>query len=233
MSTTNDCKPNSFITLCLHQGKTPLYQTFTNFILFPMLNNSVKKKTFTPSNSKRGDTVFSLIVPDNNYGKMEEINIYCWTQGGILNTNRVLIDFDLSDIPDTAVIKKALLSLYFNPISAYHDGLDCRGNQGQDDILIQRVTSDWLDTEATWNKQPKTTEFNQVIIEKHRYPWANYENIDISDIVQDIVKHGNEERYGIMVRHRLETVYNVVFFASSEHPNKRLHPKLEIHYRAK
>jgi hypothetical protein len=193
---------------------------------------AVKRLTETPVNSERGDAVFSLIVPDNNYGKLEDIHIYSWTQGGVLNVNRVLIDFKLNRIPASAIIDSAFLSLYFNPVSAYNKVGGNKGNQGQDSIVIRRVTSDWNEKDVTWNKQPETTGENQLIIPKTGDATADYTNIDVTNIVQDIVNddHG---RYGIMVRHQNEKPYNVVFFASGNHPNKQLHPTLRIYYRQK
>jgi len=193
---------------------------------------SVKKLTVTPINSERGDAVFSLIVPDNNYGTLEDIHIYSWTQGGELNVNRVLIDFNLDKIPSGAIIDSAFLNLYFNPTSSYDKTSGNKGNRGQDSIIIQRVTSDWNEKDVTWNKQPETTKENQLIIPKNENVRADYVNIDITNIVQDIIKEDNG-RYGIMVRHKNEEPYNVVFFASSNNPDKKLYPKLRVYYRRK
>ena len=190
---------------------------------------SVRRLTVTPINSERGDAVFSLIVPNNNYGKLADIHIYSWTQGGELNVNRVLIDFNLDIIPETAIIDSAFLSLYFNPISAYNKVGGNKGNQGQDSIVIQRVTSDWNEIDVTWNKQPETTKENQVIIGKLEDASTDYRDINVKKIIQDIITNKNG-RYGIMIRHRDEIPYNVVFFASSNHPDKKLHPKLRVYY---
>jgi hypothetical protein len=193
---------------------------------------SVKKITVRPENSLRGDAVFCLIVPDNNYGKSEDIHIYSWIQGRELNINRVLIDFDLSKIPTSAKIEKAYLNLYFNPTSAYNEVGGNKGNQGSDSILIQRVISDWNEKDVTWNRQPKTTAKNQVTIGKKKDPMASYKKIEITNIIQDIIKDENGQ-FGIMIRHKDEVPYNVVFFASSNHPNIKLHPTLTIYYKNK
>lgn len=193
---------------------------------------SVKHLTVTPVNSDRGDAVFGLIVPDNNYGKIEDIHIYSWTQGGELNVNRVLIDFNLDKIPSTAIVDSAFLSLYYNSESAYNKINGKKGSQGQDKIVIQRVINEWNEQDVTWNKQPETTTQNQVVIEKKEDNLADYTNIDITGIIQDMVKN-ESGRFGIMVRHQEEVPYNVVFFASGDHADKSLHPKLEVFYRKK
>ena len=199
-------------------------------ILIIITSCSIKKLTVTPVDSERGDAVFSLIVPDNNYGNSENIHIYSWTQGGELNVNRVLIDFNVSKIPSTAIIDSAYLSLYFNPTSVYNKS--GKGNQGQDKIVIQRVLSDWNEKSVTWNNQPETTTQNQVVIDKPESNNADYTDIDITNIIRDIINN-DEGRYGIMLRHQNEKPYNVVFFASSEHPDTEIHPELRVYYRKK
>ncbi len=197
--------------------------------LIAFISCSTKKLIVTPVNSERGDALFGLIVPDNNYGKLEDIHIYSWTQGGKLNVNRVLIDFNLNEISTIARIDSAYLSLYFNPTSTYDKIIANDGNQGQDSIIIQRVISDWHERDVTWNKQPETTKENQVIIAKLENTRADYIDINVTGIIQDMVK--NKDRYGLLIRHYNEVPYNVVFFASSDHPDKTLHPKLRIYYK--
>jgi hypothetical protein len=202
--------------------------------LFTLIFSScaIKKMVVTPVNSERGDAVFSLIVPDNNYAKLEDINIYCWTQGGELNVNRVLIDFNLNKIPPSAIIDSASLNLYFNPTSAYNKVSGNKGNQGQEPFIIQRVTSDWNENEVTWNKQPETTTKNQLTVSIINDARADYKNMDVTKIIRDMVKN-ETGLYGIMLRHQNETPYNVLYFASSNHPNKKIHPRLTIYYRNK
>ncbi len=187
------------------------------------------KLVLKASQSNRGDAVFSLIVPDNNYGQLEDIHVYTWTQDGQINTNRVLIDFYFNNISTSAIVDSAFLSLYFNYSSSYDRVVNNEEINGAEDMIIQKVTSDWHENTVTWNKQPKTTETNQVTVTKKNSETANYENIDVTNLVQDIIN--SEKRYGIMIRHKNEVPYNVVFFASKEHPDKNLHPKLTIYWR--
>ncbi|MFX0009681.1 MAG: hypothetical protein ACFE9R_05150 [Candidatus Hermodarchaeota archaeon] len=72
-----------------------------------------------PDGAKGKDAVFSLIVPDNNYGTLKDIHVYAWTQLGDLNVNRVAIDFDLSSISTGAIVDSAFISLFFNKTSGY------------------------------------------------------------------------------------------------------------------
>ncbi len=192
---------------------------------------AMKKVTLTPDKSQRGDAVFGLIVPDNNYGKSEDIHIYSWTQGGELNVNRVLIDFNTVKIPLNAIIDSAFLDLYYNPTSVYLKPMENKGHQGEDSILIQRVTSDWNENTVTWNTQPETSRQNQVIIKREGGATANLLHINVKDLVQDIVTKKPSERYGMLIRYKNEKPYNITFIASGDHPDKSLHPTLTIYYR--
>jgi hypothetical protein len=184
----------------------------------------------TPVNSKRGDAVFSLIVPDNNYGKLEDIHIYCWTQNGELNANRVLLDFNLNNIPSNAKIKSAFLDLHFNSTSAYNKVLGNKGHQGKENIVIQRVTSDWNENYVTWNKQPQSTAMHQVVISKTKNPRADYKGINVTQLVKDMLNN-KSDNFGFLIRYEKEEPYNVDFFASSNHTNIDLHPKLTVVYK--
>lgn len=191
---------------------------------------STGKLALFPEDSVRKDAVFSLLVPDNNYGGIEDIHLFTWTQGGRLNVNRVLIDFDLDSIPKGTIIDKAYLNLYFNPTSKYDVQ---NGNKGSDDFVIQRVISDWNETDATWNRQPETTKENQILVKRKKSPFSDYTKINITPILQDIIDCSKNERYGIMLRLANEQPYNIILFASSNHPNASLHPKLIMKYKKK
>ena len=185
----------------------------------------------TPASSLRGDAVFSLIVPDNNYGGIEDAHLYSWTQNGQLNVNRVALDFNLDEVPTDAVITKASISLYFNPTSVYNPALIGEGHYGDTDFLISRITSEWREGLVTWNTQPSTTSQNQVYVTTLlNAPTANYVNLDVTDLVQALVNEAPEDRYGLMLQFAQETPYKVLFFASSDHAQTELHPKLVVAY---
>jgi len=222
-------KGKNFITKTFYYLKFSVMKKLGIFFLTALMVSScsTNKLILTPADSKRGDAVFSSIYPDRNYAELEDILLDTWTQQGKLNINRVLIDFNIEKISPDAIVDSAYLNLYVNANSFYSRP---GKNQGKDSIVIKRVTSEWDEKSVTWNNQPETTTKNQVIIASIPGTQPNYEDIDITKIIRDIVREKNN-RYGIMIRYKTERPYNVVFFASSNHPNKKLHPKLKIYSR--
>jgi hypothetical protein len=187
--------------------------------------------TINSSQSKRGDALFGLIVPNNNYAKTPDLHIYAWTQSGDLNVTRSAIDFDLTSIPANANIIEAYLLLKFNTTSAYDKIIPGEGNQGSDSIVVQRIVSDWNENTVTWKTQPATTGINQIIIPRAKSCCNDY-SINVTDLLNDMLKDPNNS-FGFMIKYKREQPYNVAFFASKDHPNEGLHPQLIISYKRK
>jgi hypothetical protein len=180
-----------------------------------------------PNSSIGKDAAFSLIVPNSNYGSIPDIDIYAWTQSGALNINRVAIDFNLKAIPVGAKIDSAFLSLYFNKTSTYKSQ-----HSGNNDFLIQRITSDWYENTVTWNSQPNSTTKNQVMVSKAIYPTQNFTKIDVTNMVQDMVDD-KPNSYGFLLKFQAEEPFKILIFASSNNSDPTLRPKFDVYYTIK
>ena len=173
------------------------------------------------------DAIISKIVPDNNYGDIEDLNVYAWTQSGELNVNRFLIDFDFHMIPDGAIIDSAFVFLYFNKTSGY-----ASSHSGENKFYIERIISSWDEDLLTWNNQPTTSaansfSYNQVTIGKDDLP-----RLQLTSLVQDIVNDKGGS-YGLMFKLQSETASKMLLLSSSENVSTSLHPKLEVYYTSK
>ncbi len=177
-----------------------------------------------PDGDSGKDAVFCRIVPDNNYGELKDIHLYAWTQGGIINVNRVVIDFDLSSIPSEATIDSANLSLYFNTTSAYGDQ-----HEGENSFIIQRIISEWEESTITWNSQPLTSTANQVSVNSATLPTQDFPEMDITALIQDY-SNDRENSYGVLLRLVDEEPYRRLLFSSSENQNEDIRPKLDVYY---
>ena len=180
--------------------------------------------TQQPDSSTGKDAVFGLIVPNNNYAKLPDIHLYAWTQGGILNVNRVAISFDLSSIPSEAKIDSAFLSLYFNKTSAYG-----AQHSGDNDFFIQRITSTWNEKTVAWKNQPSSTEQNQVSISRSTLGTQDFPNINVTDLVQDMIKD-KVNSFGFLLKLQVEVPYKMLLFASSNNQDPTLRPKFVVYY---
>lgn len=177
-----------------------------------------------PDASAGKDAVFSKIVPENNYAELEDIHLYAYTQEGVLNVNRVAIDFDFSSLPNGSQIDSACLSLYFNDVSRYGDT-----HLGATDFVIERIVTPWEETTITWQNQPLSTLDNQVNIEGAVLPNQDFVNMDVTAIIEDYIEDPLNS-HGFLLRLKSEIPYKQLLFASSDHPNSNVWPKLDIYY---
>lgn len=194
----------------------------------PKVASSANEVTLYSYESSRGDAVFSKIVPNNNYGTLEDIHLYAWTQNDILNVNRVVLDFNTSNISQNVQIKSAYLNLYYNPTSKYDAIVAGDGHSGTVDFIIEQVTSDWNEETVTWKTQPEATAVDKVLVEKKSDPKANYLKLDVTKIVQNMINKPVSSRFGLLLKLAKEEPYNVYFFASGNHPDVNIRPTLQI-----
>lgn len=177
-----------------------------------------------PGGADGKDAVFSKSFPDGNWGDLEDIHLYAWTQGGDLNINRVVMDFDLSSLPVDAQIDSAFISFYYNSTSAYGSG-----HSGENSFVIQRITSDWDESTVSWNSQPTSTEMNQVFVTGAASSSQDFPDINITELIRDMAsdKPGS---YGLFLRLQQEAPYIMLQIASSDHPDESIRPKLVVYY---
>ena len=163
---------------------------------------------------------------DLNYGSRPDFAAISWTNEGNESNTRALVEFDLDTVPEDAIIINAKLSLFSNPTSheGYHESLT-----GPNICLLQRVITTWKEDSVTWNNQPSTTTENQVLIPQSEDPYQDYPDIDATEIVKDMINNPSES-HGFLFRLEEETPHRRMIFASSDHINDSLHPKLTINF---
>lgn len=148
------------------------------------------------------------------------------TNGGVPVIVRSLINFDLSSIPDGASIIDARLSLYSYNSSA--NGAHSK-QSGTNACILQRITSSWSEANITWNNQPAYTSANEVYLDESQNTIEDYEDIDVTNLVQDMLDNSNSS-YGFMMKLQIESDYRRLLFASSDNSDTTLHPKLVVSY---
>jgi len=202
------------------------------FLVFdPMANAQVQKDSifvFQPGPSDGKDAFIDSSViygySTTNYGNQPEFCAIAWTRLGDPLTVRSLISFDLGLIPKGFTVLTAKLSLYANPNSpdGPHSSLT-----GLNKTVIRRITSDWEELVVTWDTQPTTTTLHQIFLPATVNDHQNFLDIDVTQLINDIISQPNAG-YGLMLRLVDEEYYRMVMFASSDHLNPNLHPKLVI-----
>lgn len=158
----------------------------------------------------------------NNYGTAQSLAAVAWTNSGGPSNIRALLAFDLDTLPVGAEILEARLSLYHDPISSEgeHSSLS-----GPNNCSIQRVDQSWDEQSVTWDAQPSSTTQDQIVLPMSTSDTQDYTDIDVTDLVVGMIQYGN---HGFLLRMENESYYRRVVFASSDHPDPALHPKLVI-----
>ncbi len=183
-----------------------------------------------PDSAKGKDAMISYLRPDNNYGSIPDLFVYAGTVNGASNKNRVLLEFDLSNIPERAEIESAKISLFYNPTSTIPNPNNEYVHYGDNELVIQRVTAAWDEDAVTYNNQPSTSISNQVVVPKFTSSTQNYEDLNVTALVKDMLGDPGHS-FGFMVKQYNEQPYRFTYFASSDHPNAELHPKLMITFK--
>lgn len=179
-----------------------------------------------PDASKGKDAYIEDIRNTQNWSDHTDIPAISTTNGGRPANARGLIEFDLSTIPADAIIHSAKLSLYSHesPKNGTHTT-----RSGSNEAILRRVTSPWDENTVTWASQPSTTSVNEVTLPATQYDIQHFPDIDVTDLIRDMINNP-QNSHGFMMKLKTEEYYRKMIFASSDHPDASLHPKLEIAY---
>lgn len=163
-----------------------------------------------------------------NYGSTDQLVLNAWTNSSVNDTIRVLLEFDLSNVPVGAVISNAKLSLYNNPDGASHNGQH-QNLAGTNEWSINRITEAWDESVVTWNTKPTYTTTNQIIMNASTSPNQDFTDINVTALVQDMIDNPSTG-FGFYLKLQDESPYKALVFASSEHSDLNKRPRLEITY---
>ena len=153
-----------------------------------------------------------------NQGLNNVIRSEAWDWVGRDDTIRGLVRFDFTGFGNP-VILEARMNLY------YFSNPNFTQQVGQNQLLIRRITQNWVEDQVNWANQPATTNQNEVELPAAATATQDYLNIDVTDLIKDMVAHGNE---GFMLQMKTESPFRGLTFASSEHVNSQLHPELVL-----
>jgi hypothetical protein len=223
-------------------------------LLIGLPADSLHLLVLQPGPDQGKDAMINRFMPDKNFGKyqyFEAINDGPWLAECVncFNLTRSLVQWDLNQLPKSATIKKAVLTLYYpdiliKPMFAdsikeifygWIDSLPVPENHPC--AVLQSIVSPWEENTVTWTNQPKTTEEGQVFIPM-KYYIMNTECIncivppvsETVDVTSLLTNSSGIARYGMMIRLVKEELPQWFRFASSDFENPRIWPKLEIYY---
>lgn len=167
----------------------------------------------------------TLASQNNNYSTIPALNVYGWTNNGQLGIKRAFLKFDLSELPIGAQVVAARLSLYYNPDDLVEDPV--HEHSGDNAWMIQRVVGPWELTTLSWANQPGVTNTNTVTIPATTSSTQDFEGIDVTALVQDMLATGEN---GFRLSLVTEQPYAILILASGEDSDPARHPRLEVDY---
>jgi hypothetical protein len=193
-------------------------------------------KTFVlqPGPEEGKDAMISNLEPDKNFGghKYFEATFLSEPVLTVMRLNRSLIEFRLPQTFAPITIKKVILRLSYE-IPLPFDSTIINATSVTNFIggVLQQVVEPWEENGVTWNKAPKTIESNQVFIS----PFIKNANFIDIDVTRMYVQPANTDpavypNYGMLFKLVPENKWPGFRFASSDHPNAALRPKLTIYY---
>ncbi len=177
--------------------------------------------TLQPDATDGKDAFIYTANPDTNLGTYPDFMVY----GGGPNITRSLIRFDFSAVPSNATIESVRLSLFSHtsPANGTHNLIYTQS-------VLQKLNSTWSEDIVTWNTQPTSSEENQVVLDEPTATIQDYLDIDITALASGMIQNPSTN-HGFVFKIVDETVIGGrMVFASSDHTNAALHPKVEILY---
>lgn len=222
-------KPSFILALKFTAMKS---QLFIFCLLLPLLSRSEGKITLQPDSTCGKDACVWNAPPTShgstNYGDGDFLGAHSWTNSGIPDTSRSLLEFDLSSLPAGTVVNYAHLSLFNNPTTAFAGGAHSTLS-GSNAAYIRRIVTPWNEHTVTWFTQPVATLYHEVSIPASTGPHDDYINIDVTQLVQDMIDSA-QSSYGFEIRLVSEEYYRALVFASSDCADPALRPRLEVSY---
>jgi hypothetical protein len=187
-----------------------------------------------PGPDKGKDAMISNLNPEKNFGehKYFEATFLSEPVLTVMRSNRSLIFFNLDTIPKTAVIKKVVLTLYYDTPVPFDSSYLLTTNPSTAvnwyGAVLQQVIEPWEEGKVTWGTQPKTIEANQVYI----MPFirnVNYIEIDVTRLFIPVAEVA-VPNYGMMLRLWPTEKFPGFRFASSDYPEAKMRPRLGVFY---
>jgi hypothetical protein len=175
------------------------------------------------------DAIIWSCTPDDPNPNTTNFQAMAWTWDALgfpSGVRRSLVKFDLSSIPSGAIIEKAELSLFShtNSPDGFHSSLS-----GSNEGVLERITSNWVENEVTWNNQPSCTSENSVVLDQSTIETQDYIDMDVTEMVK-LMNADQLSNYGMMIKLKTEDYYRRLIFASSDHEDESIRPKLVIYY---
>ena len=190
--------------------------------------------TLQQGSTKASGADIGSIVPTSNlnFANGEPV-LYAsdWTYGGTPGETRALLEYNLSQIPQSTVIVSAALNLFAADSDAA-EGYNGEPTYGSANACyLNQVTSAWSPSTVTWNTQPTASSTGQVLLAQSTNLDESYFNLNITSMVQSWVNTPSTN-YGMLLQMVTVNYYNSMIFCSTSYIDPSQWPKLQVCYLA-
>jgi hypothetical protein len=166
-------------------------------------------------------------VANTNYGTNPRIAGTAWATSGNRTYSRTLLYFNISQIPQGSTIQSATLYLYSDPTATSSNSVNSNSKtSGSNAVYFERVTSEWHPSIVTWNNQPSVTTTGRILVGASTSTTENRQ-VNITGMVQGWVNDPLSNN-GVRIKLETEAFYRSRNYASTEHNNTNIRPKLII-----
>jgi hypothetical protein len=177
------------------------------------------------------DAMISNLSPDKNFGSHPYFEATFLSEPilTVMRSNRSLIFFNLGQVPKSAIIKNVSLQLSYEvPLPWPNDSAITAipGTEKWFGAVLQQIVEPWEEYGVTWENQPRTIDANQVYIT----PFIRNANFITVDVTRLFINNIDSPNHGMLFKHYPSEKFPGFRFASSDHKNSVLRPKLIINY---
>ncbi len=199
-------------------------------------SGELKMLVLQPGPDDGKDAMISNLEPDKNFGdhKYFEATYLSEPVLTVMRSNRSLISFNLNALPKSAVIRKVVLHLSYDiPVPFDPDLFSTATDHTVPTwcgAVLQQITEQWDEHTVTWNKQPRTTEINQVYISPFIRN-VNFLDVDVTRLYVPTATFPEDARKnGMLFRLWPAERFPGFRFTSGDYPEAAMRPKLIVYY---
>lgn len=177
------------------------------------------------------DATVHTLYPIDNFSQDENTLASAWTIGGTPVVLRYFLKLPLPSLPTGTIINSASLQFKYNPTTTISQGNSYYPGTPYNylnDGGFYRVVQQWDPQTLTWNNQPQYTALNMVWVPNSTSQTQDL-SVTITPLINDAYLYPNNS-YGFVFKMITEDIYRCQVYASSNHANPALHPKLVICY---
>ncbi len=191
------------------------------FLLAGVYTSAQTTVNFTSTGTLEDAMVGNGGIEQMNFGSQNQMRVYYELNQQMANVFRTFIQFDVSSIPEEAIVTSATLKLYPQQVN----------NAENHPIYIERVDSNaWTEGSITWNNQPGV-KTDQLAFSHAQTTSTSVHSFDVTNHVEKMVDYPNlNNGWRIRLQTESGSAPHGIVYHSSEATNSANHPVLTVQY---